>query len=523
MKNVLGAGMAAKDVTRSPALLPRRTFLGACLGVLQGCWAFKFQLDEIVIPETRKLLRASVGAGKVVSRVELESSDARLTNGFRWAKNQALAYVFTGDRVGPWYEAALPGRQAFCMRDTSHQSTGAQILGLAAFNLNMLRKFAENISSSKDWCSYWEINKENLPAPVDYINDRDFWYNLPANFDVLDACYRQFLWTGNKSYLDPVFMNFYTRTVTDYVKKWDLNGDGLLEHLPQYGHRGIASYEEQHIAQTRVGADLVAAQYAAYLDYAKIQLLRGDNSLAEEFSGKADYLKSLYNKDWWSHSRGGFFALIGSDGQFHPDLRNGSGGNVSFSLYCRLIDEGDKTQAALDELSSRLPVDDNTVGGVEERSYLPEILYSYGRSDLAYRALLGLMDPSLKRREYPEVSFAAVGACATGLMGLAANSVLKTVDTFPQLSATEWVELKHVPIFENQVSVRHVGNSKTVFTNDSGATIQWRASLPGRFEKLAVDGVQATAKTGNRFGGTAETWAMIAVGPGKQHTAEKPS
>jgi len=31
--------------------------------------------------------------------------------------------------VGYWYEAALPGREAFCMRDVSHQSIGAETLG----------------------------------------------------------------------------------------------------------------------------------------------------------------------------------------------------------------------------------------------------------------------------------------------------------------------------------------------------------------------------------------------------------
>lgn len=35
---------------------------------------------------------------------------------FDWAKNQSLAYAFDDDPVGLWYEASLPGREAFCMR-----------------------------------------------------------------------------------------------------------------------------------------------------------------------------------------------------------------------------------------------------------------------------------------------------------------------------------------------------------------------------------------------------------------------
>src|SRR5579884_1225197 len=57
-----------------------------------------------------------------VGRLELSTSDTKLEAAFAWARHQALAYAFDGDPVGKWYEAALPGRQAFCMRDVSHQS-----------------------------------------------------------------------------------------------------------------------------------------------------------------------------------------------------------------------------------------------------------------------------------------------------------------------------------------------------------------------------------------------------------------
>ena len=56
-----------------------------------------------------------------------------------------MNYAYDGDPVGLWYEAALPGRRAFCMRDVSHQVAGAQALGLSSYTHNMLRHFAENI------------------------------------------------------------------------------------------------------------------------------------------------------------------------------------------------------------------------------------------------------------------------------------------------------------------------------------------------------------------------------------------
>ena len=55
-------------------------------------------------------------------KIEFASSDEKLVKGFRWAKSQALAYARKDGSIGPWYEASLPGRNAFCMRDVSHRA-----------------------------------------------------------------------------------------------------------------------------------------------------------------------------------------------------------------------------------------------------------------------------------------------------------------------------------------------------------------------------------------------------------------
>ena len=219
------------------------------------------------------------------SDLDFASSDARLVDSFRWAKQQALSYVSDNDPVGPWYEAALPGRHAFCMRDTAHQADGAQALGLARYNHNMLQRFAENIAASRDWCSYWEIDRLNRPAPVDYKSDAEFWYNLPANFDILDTCYRMFLWTGDRSYIkDPVFLNFYDRTITDYTIRWDLTPDRIMKRRSEIPtppfFRGDPTYEESS-RDNLVGIDLLATQYAAYRAYAAIEAIRGSKQAAQ--------------------------------------------------------------------------------------------------------------------------------------------------------------------------------------------------------------------------------------------------
>lgn len=457
--------------------------------------------------------------------IEFESSDTRLVDGFRWAKARALAYVRNDGSIGPWYEAALPGRDSFCMRDVSHMSAGAQFLGLGARTRNMLRLFAENISASKRWCTWWEITKDGKPAPVDFKNDRDFWYDLPANFDVLDACYRQWLWSRDSGYLDDVFLNFYRRTVTDYVAEWDHDHDGIPAHLPSYGHMGIGTFDEDLQDEVLVGADLIAAQYAGYRGCAAFEGATHHADAATQFTGKAEALKSLYNRNWWDPSRNRYFAARGEDGRFHSDMKESTGrSDTELPLYYELTEAGPKTQASLDYLEQQLKPDDaaihGIVGGVEGRTYLLDIFYRYGRSYSGYAALVALMDPRIKRREYPEVSFTVIGNLAAGLMGIRPIPDTEAVETHPQLtSETSWAALKRMPVGNNVISVRHEQTVKTTLSNDSGTEFPWRASFPGKADSLFIDGVRVAAETGVRLGGDTATYRTIKVRPGETRIA----
>ncbi|MGB8958338.1 MAG: hypothetical protein WCC00_04940, partial [Candidatus Aminicenantales bacterium] len=355
------------------------------------------------------------------SPLELETPDTKLAAAFAWAKGQALEYVFPaaayGDPVGDWYEAALPSRFAFCMRDVSHQATGAHVLGLAAFNRNMLGQFARGISPSRDFCSYWEIDKWARPAPVDYRNDKDFWYNLPANFDVLDACWRQYLWTGDRAYLeDPAFLEFYRLTVDDYIKAWDKDGDGVPEHRPDYGNRGLGGYDEGPFSdRTMFGADLVAVTARALDSYAQMVGWIGGRgeSEASALRERAAALRGRFDAEWWNESRGLYADFALADGSLAFEEQFWSG---VFPLYFGLLPAGPRREATLRRILGREPE------GIEVESYLPEVFYRYGADDAAYAEILALTDPAKKRREYPEVPFAVIGAVATGLIGLEPNA-----------------------------------------------------------------------------------------------------
>ena len=445
------------------------------------------------------------------SGLELKTSDARLAAAFAWARSQALAYAFERDLVGNWYEAALPGRHAFCMRDTAHQAMGAHVLGLAGYTHNMLHKFAENISESKDWCSYWEINRENHPAPVDYLDDAHFWYNLPANFDVVDACYRMYLWTGDKTYLtDPVFLNFYRRTVHEYVDRWQLGTQDIMSrprilNFHAGGNyrfqksRGIPSYDESD-PKFVVAIDQLAAQYAGYLAYAQFEQLRGEAEEAKQFSARAKSMKSLVNGAWWDKSAGSYYSRVNLEHRL-----DGHGLNAAL-LYYGITEDGVKSASALEALLKT--ISDGKPIGIEGQSHFPEILYRAGKAEAAYGQILDLTREGKHRREYPEVSYAVIGAIATGLVGLDAQSVVRTL---PRLTAaTRWVELDHVPVRANDLSIRHDGLTKTAVTNNNGPSVMWRACFPGSYRVLLVQG--SAIRTRNDPNNVSCT--TVDVGPG---------
>lgn len=454
-----------------------------------------------------------------LNRVSIKSSNAKLVEGFNWAKEQALKYVNENDLVGLWYEASLPGRDAFCMRDVSHQSTGAQILGLSLFNKNMLKKFAENISESRDWCSYWEINKYDLPAPEDYKNDNDFWYNLPANFDILDCCYRQYLWTGDLDYInDPIFLNFYERTVKDYVKCWDINNDGLLEYKGDCVYRGIPSYLEGQVGVNKIIAacDMLSAQYRGYLSYSKIQRLRGNDAEAKEYEEKADNIKRIFNTKWWNEDKNNFNTFILENGEFYGVSENEaekSGDLVTtLPLYFDIVEGRERVHNSIKVLLSCKNIN------VETESHYSEVLYKYGFVKEAYDFIMDLVSPLKKRREYPEVSYSVANSIVTGMAGVKPDSAIRLIESTPRLTdETEWIEINNIPVFDNEVSIKCIGDKEMIFTNNSGDTVYWKAVFKKEVSELLVDGVKVKAQNEEKCDEIKYSYVLVPVHENEQH------
>jgi hypothetical protein len=441
----------------------------------------------------------------------LSSDHAGLVAGFRWAKETSLGYVREGDPVGPWYEAALPGREAFCMRDVSHQVDGSLALGLYDHTLNMMRKFAGSIAESRDWCGYWEIDRLDRPAPVDYRSDADFWYNLPANFDVVQAALRAWEWTGDETWLDdPLLDEFYRRSMSDYVERWDSDGDGIVDSPKSAGIRGIPTYWEGAGPRAVTGGDLVAAQYAAGRAHAALLRARGwtgDAERAREASAEADRIQRLYNDHWWSDSLGRFHAALLPDGSF--DLSHIPAMQI-FPLHFGIV-EPERAEVLLENLDPGV--------NVEESSYLAEAHYRYGRDAAAFDFLMAQMDPALERREYPENPFTAVGGVVRWLAGVRPLASEGLVETRPRLpAAVGWIELDSVPALDGYLRLRHDGGTSTRMTRLGGTWNRWRAVFSGSHARLLVDDEAVPALTRTTRMGAVESFVVVRVERGQTRT-----
>ncbi|WP_263354711.1 glucosidase family protein [Acidicapsa acidisoli] len=454
----------------------------------------------------------------VSSKLEFESSDPALQQAFRWAKAQALAYAHPeSESIGAWYEAALPGRDSFCMRDVSHQTTGAAALGLYSANHNMLKRFAASLAPERDWAGYWEIDRLGRPSAADYISDSDFWYNLPANFDLLDAVVRMWRWTGDDSYWkDLEFERFFQATANSYISTWQLQPGRVLSRPRimnrrlQNGEfvnsRGIPSYTEGR-KDFNVGSDLLAAEYRALQSLQQIAVERHQPDDAKRLQVTADAVEQLIEQRAWSGREGHFHGFFSEDG-------SSFGSGDAMLLYFNAVRRPEHLRGALDFIASPeywQPVN------IEEESYLPLALYRYGRSADAYRILLDLSNPDKKRREYPEVSYAVIAAIVSGMMGLEPSEEIgnDTIQTLSQLhDGPDFAELRGVAIKHNIVDLRHVGTSSSTLTNRSGPPLQWKASFPGIAASLKVNGKWMRAQHFSSLAGMTISWVTITVPPG---------
>ena len=177
--------------------------------------------------------------------------------------------------------------------------------------------------------------------------------------------------------------------------------------------RVAASFNQQP-PLFRTGADLLAAQYAAYLAYAAIQEIKGgpgslSREIAREYRAKAETLRARFNSEWWDPACNCFRTGVLPDGSWSLDYVAPC--NV-YPLKFGIPEDGPKAEASLDIMERNRPPFDSTY------SYYPEVLYRYERNESAYHHLLAITDPHFSGYGMAETAYAAIGAIGTGLMGI---------------------------------------------------------------------------------------------------------
>lgn len=442
------------------------------------------------------------------------STDTVLEKTFAWARDMAMSYAHDGsDPVGLWYEAALPGRDAFCMRDLSHQVPAAEMLGLGEYNKNMLCKIAEGISESKDWCSFWEIDKFDRPAPCDFDNDKEFWYNLPANFDVMRACREAYEWTGDSTYLfSPEFVNFYRRTARDYAERWSLTPDSIMGrrrfmNTPEpfdrrksfHTCRGLPSYAENFSGIT-VAIDLIGAIMTGYEAYEFFCRQENDEAEVEFARSRAASFLELLEGQWWDAANNRYNTYYKENGEFHR------GEGIPYLLLIEALREPERMRASVSDVLSR-------EWNVENLSAFPVFLYRLGYYDEAGRILAVL--PTIRRNDYPEVSFGVLEGIVGGAMGIRVSASESSVATCNRCANPIAVStIENLPFCGGFINISHEGRVSSTLTNNTAKPICWCVSFVGKGSVYDSTGNNVNTRISEDVAGNIISSAKITVAPG---------
>ena len=446
-------------------------------------------------------------------QLSFTSSDDALAATFEWARDMALSYAHDdSDPVGYWYEAALPERYAFCMRDASHQSIGAEILSLSKHNFNMMHKFASNISESKDWCTYWEIDKWNNPCKSDYRSDEDFWYNLNANFDVMNACWRLYEWTGDRRYIEHEdFTRFYALSSKEYIESWQLRPEHMLTRTREvnanskaknFGSaRGIPSYVES-VGDMFNSADLIGTIYGGLDGYANILAVSGEITKSQEIAAMAEEYSRHLDEKWWNEESKTYHTFWWENGTFSD------GEGLTHVIWFHAVKNPERIRGTVAKMMTRKE------WNIENISYFPALWYRYGYKDEAYDILDDIAQA--ERSEYPEVSFGMIEGIISGAMGIMPSASKGRITTLPQISGENWMQADNIPMLGGKVTVRHSNNCTTALLNETPSDITWEAAFLGDYKTIKVNGQKVKTQKRQDYMGNTITYAEIPLKAGEK-------
>jgi hypothetical protein len=422
--------------------------------------------------------------------LKVTSANSFVEDKFDWAIEKALSFVKVGQAVAG-YAAAMDTSQ-FCARDVSHMAEGAHLLGLDTENWEMLYAFAYGANRRVTQDFYWPRWHYKFDGSDLYDFGSCQWRCLPTTFDVMQSCYRQYLWTADDNWInDDEMFTYYSNThdYTKFMQYQDVNSNGVADETIQ-----LATYWEQSGDNFIEAADAITYQYLALLDYSKILEARGDIIGAAYFAGIAADLKDHFETEWYSEDDRMYRRGFDIEGNSKTDW----GRESTFLMpYSQISDLGPKTEKYLDFITENI----YAFGiNIEATTYLAEIFYLHGRKATGWHFLKGLM---ASMNSYPEVSYLIINNTIRGLMGVRPDAPDNKFYTLPKLSPeVPWIQAEHIPIGDNDLTIRHDGTMKSTVTNNSGAAITWEAQFYGEYETITIEGVPVTVNTKSEWGKT---------------------
>lgn len=481
-------------------------------------------------------------------KISMSSSNKQVENFFNWAVNKLDKFVVTGQtgkvddgkkpdaEYIPSYWAGYFNRTAFYGRDFVHQATGGQIGGLADENFSMFKTFAKGATESRKWYTPWAFNFDGSIYYLDYSNDDWFVREIPAQFELVEKVWEQYLWSGDERYItDPDILRFCEKTVTDFVELHDdQNPNGVAEGK---GHLfiGTATYNERHNDfmvdgdPTIEAADGIACQYAAYVAYANILEARGEDATkVKEWRDKAAELKRYFNEEW------SVYKADPTEDEFVVELSKNGRQRIGFAMETNyfiplkeLVEPGPRNDAALDLIIEGLGdgAGDKTDGApdnIESYTYIPEMLYKYNRVEQAWDWMQYIDSIKDDKHEmahqglngdYPEVSFTAISNVVEGMMGVDPNASKNLIATSPRLSEEiPDATVKYMDIGGQLVHLTHIGNTESQITNASDEDFTWEARFYGEYDYINIDGKTVEAKQ-KEINGETVSYATVTVKP----------
>ncbi len=475
-------------------------------------------------------------------KVAMTSSNKNLEKTFNWAANKMDQFVMTGKKGPvnvpqtdgteeveyiPSYWAGYYDRTAFYTRDFVHQATGAQIAGLAEENYSMFEAFAKECTEARKWYTVWALNFDGSVYTMDYNNENSFVREVPAQFELVEKAYKQYLWSGDRRYIeDDVLWNFYTNVMTNYVDIHDANGNGVAQEVGTGIFDGSCTYNERgrHVIEA---GDAIGSQYQATLAYAGMLKARGEETESQKWYEKAAELKKYFNETWSvaDDMESDFVCAWGPDGQRYSDFSK----ETSWFIPLKMIsDPGERNDGYIDFLLENLGDGIGTTqtapNNIEAYTYIPDMLFLYNRSDDAWKwmkYISSIKDDPHERPiqgtngDYPEISFTYVSHAIEGMMGVEPDAGEKRVATSPRLpSEVSDMAVRYMQIGDYELDLAHNSNTDSTLTNHGQEAITWEARFYGSHPYLKA-GDQVLPAKQKEINGVTVSYAQVSVPAGE--------